>query len=751
MPLPKARLAFALAGAALALPAASAAENPSRLSLTVSGGVSLGAYQAGFLYYVLAAAQRNAGRGPALKVATGASAGSVNSLLSLRYACGGLPEDPRESLFARVWLPVGFRDLFRPAEAQALGVFSRRALVESATLVGEEIEAGLPTGCDVLLGVAVTRVTPRQLPLAKGRTTIPRTVEKFALRIQGLGPGRPPRITNYLELDAPDGQAALPEGPDGTVAFEHVRDLLLASAAFPVAFPPQPVRHCMAVTRGHAPPFCPAEAATTALFLDGGVFDNNPLLLAARLAASGLEPRHGRLEVRDAGLSPEAPPPAGVEFAFLSADARTYPEPAGAPASKDPGSLLSLLAAEGGAFVETARAKELDLLLAEYPDVAAGLAYPQRHYPAASEPMAAFFGFFERDFREFDFALGMYEARRYLVRYSIPRFEALSPGGAWVIPGDGRVPAAAAPWRELACLRAVADGAADPAERCAGDDLAQFRALLQTSLDRLWNDCRPAPPREAAASYRGCEPVLSGAPEPRVPGAAPPAAPRGPSESATEYVVRLLSHYGFEWRDMGYGRATPAGTMVGLRRDLSEAGRALAHAQPTLASRGAVAVAADVGADLFYYLPPANAVWALFGRGLELGGGAAVVDSAWLRLGGALTFQSLFSALSSDPSPVALLPVAGLELVPAALGSPFFQASFLARGGYIFRLNGGDTCAGDAGTTIGGCSRPEVEAGAAASLAQILRVQFLFQWYPPARGAPGLWAVVPSMGVQLAF
>jgi len=101
--------------------------------------------------------------------------------------------------------------------------------------------------------------------------------------------------------------------------------------------------------------------------------------------------------------------------------------------------------------------------------------------------------------------------------------------------------------------------------------------------------------------------------------------------------------------------------------------------------------------------------------------------------------------------PISLLPVAGAQFTPAALGNAFVQGGFLLRGGYLFRLSGGADCGGKAGTEIGGCSRPEVEAGAAAAVAGILRVQVTVEWYPPARGAPGLWGVAPSMGFQLSF
>lgn len=744
-------LAVAL-GLELALPATAAAP-PSPTSLTVSGGVSLGAYEAGFLYYTLAANQASGGAAGSLKLATGASAGGVNSLLALRYACGGLPQDPRQSLFARIWLPLGFRELFGPATASALGAFSRSALEASADLVGDELAAGLPASCDVVLGIAVTRVRPRDLPLAGGRTSIPRTVEKFVLRIQGRGEGRPPRVTNYLELDTEDAQPALPEEPDGSIAFARVRDLLLASSAFPVAFPPMSVAHCMVVTKGKSPPFCPASAAREAPFLDGGVFDNDPLRLAAWVAAGGLAARPSGLAWREGGRVVDGRLPVELSFAFVSADARTYPEPASRGQARQGDSLPGLLGEELTSFISTARSKELDLLLSEYPHVAEGLVYPQRHYPAASEPMFAFFGFFDRAFREFDFALGMYEGHRHWARFTLPRLTKRDAGAGQVLPeATPGAQAAGAAWRPYFCLEAVLDGVGNPGLLCAGDDLAQFRVVLQTSLDRLWNDCRPVPGMEReVTAERACAPILAGAAEPRVPGVAASPGARRDDESATAYAVRLLASYGFDWRDMGYGRVDASGAMVGLRHDLGQVGEALGQAQPDLANRTIVGTGATLGADFFYYLPAPTSVWALLGRALELGSATSVVPAGWLRLGGAMEFQNLTTALSSDPVPISLLPVAGAEFLPAALGNAFVQGSFLARAGYLFRLSGGADCSGKAGTQIGGCSRPEVEAGAAATLAAMLRVQVLAQWYPPARGAPGLWAVAPSMGVQLSF
>jgi hypothetical protein len=722
------------------------------LSLTVSGGVSLGAYEAGYLYYTLAAAQANPWLGD-LKLATGASAGSVNALLALRSACTGVSPSPEDSLLAQVWLPVGFRELFVAADASPLGAFSQASLEEVAGKVEADLQKGLPATCDVVLGLAVTRVTPRSRPIAAGRLSVPRTEEKFALRIQGRGTGRMPRISNYVDPSYEGEQALLPEEPDGTVAFTHVRDALLASTAFPVAFPPREVSHCVVRTQGMRRPFCPAASARPALFIDGGVFDNTPLGLAAWLAAAGLRPGPGgQLAWEEGAAFAVTRPPDEVTFGFLSADARAYPsgeERRGSPAASVP----SLLGEELATFVETARTRELGNLVSEFPHVADGIIYPQRHFPAASEPLYAFFGFFERAFRAHDFALGMYEARRHLVSYGFARAGRAGAGAAPIFPEETVEARGAAGWRPLACMRAVFDGAGDAPALCAGDDLRDFRIVMQVSLDRLWDLCRaPVDPDAPADRDRACKVARTGVPVPRVPDVAAVAdAERRPAESEAVHAVRLLAGYGFEWRDMGFGRADAKGALTGLRRELGAVGRALAKRQPDLGSRGIVRAGGELAADAFHYLPPANAAWVTLGRALELGAAASVEAENWLRLGGAIKFQNLFLALSSDPLQVSLLPVVGVGFVPPGIGSAFFQPSFLVRGGWNLSFANGADCSGSNGTTIGGCSRPEVEGGVALTVAGVVRVQVMVEWYPPALAAPGLWALAPSLGFQLGF
>lgn len=727
------------------------------IALTVSGGVSLGAYQAGYLYYSLAAQRANPSIGKVI-LATGASAGSVNALLTLGSSCAGTTLDPRQSLFHRVWVPMGLTQLFRPEETSPVAAFSQKTFQDVGAMVEEDLARGLPASCDVVLGIAASRLSPRLLDAAAGRLKVPVTQEHFVVRIRGRGAGRMPLITNYVDPDSLDEQAFLPEAPDGSVPFPALLDAVIASTSFPVAFPPRAVRHCVVRTRGSSAPFCPEPRATTALFVDGGVFDNSPLRLAATYAAGGLSLTPGRALRWDPGprLSGSRSPPPDLAFAFLSADAAAFPDQSASESGGDD-ALVPLLLRQLGGFVNSARSRELTLLIEDYPHIVENLIYPRRHFPAASSPMYAFYGFFDEGFRSFDFDLGMYEARRQLKEFTLPRLDpALRE--RFTFPEDLAEARTAGPsWAPFACLRALFDGAGDPAARCAGDDLRPVRILAQVSLDRLWDRCGPDshwdPPPDG---FTACSAAQRGAPPPRVPGVTgSPDFRRRAGESEAAQTTRLLAAYGFDWSDIPVPKgATSDQVLAALRSQLAEVGSRLARAQPTFGERALIGAAGRVGVDLFFYVPPRATVWLTLGRALEAGGDWAVKDLSWLRLTGALEIMNLGTVLGSSPPPVAFVPLVGISALPREIGSAFFQPSFLLRGGYMLSPNdsfGAKPCEGNDRVTIGACSRPAAETGAAAAITGLLRLQLLFAWYPPAFGSPGLWAIIPSLGVQLGF
>jgi hypothetical protein len=653
---------------------------------------------------------------------------------------------------------MGLNQLFRPDSKSPVAAFSQQSFQEVGAMVEEDLARGLPEDCDVVLGVAASRLSPRLIEAAEGRLKVPVTEEHFVVRIRGRGEGRPPLITNYVDPDSLDEQAFLPEARDGSVPFAALLDAVIASTSFPIAFPPRPVKHCVVRTRGRTAPFCPEASATTSLFVDGGVFDNSPLRLAATYAAGGLSRTPGRGLRWNAGprLDASRTPPPEVAFAFLSADGAAFPDQAASESGNDQ-SLLPLLLRELGGFVNSARSRELFLLIEDYPATAENLIFPRRHFPAASSPMYAFFGFFDRGFRSYDFDLGMYEARRQMERFTVPRLAPdLRDRYAW--PEDlPEARAAAASWAPFGCLRAILDGAPDAEARCAGEALHNQRILAQVSLDRLWDRCRPdsrwSPP---PAEFVACKGALEGAPPARVAGVTGnPDWRKQAGESEAAQMTRLLAGYGYEWSDV---RVPPGASedqvLAAMRSQLAAVTDHLARAQPTFAEEVAIGAAGRMGVDYFYYVPPRATVWLSLGRAFEVGGDWAVKHLSWVRLTGAIEVMNLATSFGSSPPPVAFVPVVGLDALPASMGSPAFQPSFLLRGGYMLSPNdsfGGSPCEGQDRVTIGACSRPAVEAGAAAAVIGVLRLQLMFAWYPPAFGSPGLWAILPSLGFQLGF
>ena len=112
--------------------------NPSPiLGLTVSGGVSLGSFEAGYLYYLFETLKLNPGLADP-RIFTGASAGSANALLSLAGQLLGAEPRPDNSLFYRTWIPVGLKQLFDPREGHArVRCFTQDALRETLDSIGK--------------------------------------------------------------------------------------------------------------------------------------------------------------------------------------------------------------------------------------------------------------------------------------------------------------------------------------------------------------------------------------------------------------------------------------------------------------------------------------------------------------------------------------------------------------------------------------------------------------------------------------
>jgi predicted acylesterase/phospholipase RssA len=318
---------------------------PLRVTMTVSGGVSLGSYQAGatwaFIYVLrnhdqLLATWKRDSTSPkstpnlarprpyVLDVLTGASAGNVNALLAaLEYCSAAAPRQPEASLFWKAWTPIGFRELIDDnSKGRDLAVFSRRAFEPVWRDIGQQLARPHVPHCDLLLGVAATKLTPHPLELATGLTVpVQRFSGVFRLFAADSLVFMPPRaedlvkeLTEILILDPAAGDTGNrnpPRLPNGDVVldFAGVRRLVEASASFPIAFSPRLVSYQLLddlrsaddeAMRGpcvwknnNEHEGC--DTPRSDLFVDGGVFDNRPLNLALGLSR-GIDVRERRIQ-----------------------------------------------------------------------------------------------------------------------------------------------------------------------------------------------------------------------------------------------------------------------------------------------------------------------------------------------------------------------------------------------------------------------------------------------------------------------
>ncbi|WP_052419634.1 patatin-like phospholipase family protein [Hyalangium minutum] len=307
---------------------------PHDIALTISGGVSLGAYEAGLTWGTvrflrLARAQPIQGPTfrPNLVGVTGASAGSINALLAAALWCEAPDSSADDSvdsnLLRDTWLPVGLDELL-PENASAYtpddGLLSRRAMEGVLAQLRTQVFSPSDTrhfqpGCSVPLGFSVTRVKPEVSHIAGLPAMTQRFVVPLVLQVSPGG-----RVLLHHQPLPSDGELAPsalmlgersdPEPPGHSVDSDQVSQAVLASAAFPVAFSPRELCDCTAscpaeqtVTQG----MCPGPDASRPLtglscaahstpgqelklcrrpYVDGGVFDNAPVGLAIELVES---------------------------------------------------------------------------------------------------------------------------------------------------------------------------------------------------------------------------------------------------------------------------------------------------------------------------------------------------------------------------------------------------------------------------------------------------------------------------------
>lgn len=432
-------------------------------SVVSQGGVSLGSWQAGYLYLVTEVLKNRAATlklDPSRSVfttATGASAGAVNALAYGVEGCRRKFRTPEETLGFKIWVELlalfgtpGQPGLFDEQD-NPLALFHDGPIERSLELARSELsnvgrerhevavreaeqtaEVGV-AGCSFDLGFVVTHMKPRRMPVhvrveerGPGQTdkevqmSVPRLSERFMLQV-GVDASGLPFVRN-LEAQSETDLAfpsALPDeafvarlGRSGVPTISDLLNGVRASGAFPMAFSPVWLDYQTWDIEA------PGYRSYRSRFVDGGTLDNTPIGLAARI--NRRNPFVSKNQwFADMFLDPNT-------YLFVNpgvTDWNTAPTE-DVDAKSESETMLSVF---GGFAIDLLTtgfdaqlmntAEALPFVREDGPGSALPrLTVPRRNMPIAGEHLVHFLAFAERDFREFDFVVGMADAYEHLAR-----------------------------------------------------------------------------------------------------------------------------------------------------------------------------------------------------------------------------------------------------------------------------------------------------------------------------------------------
>jgi predicted acylesterase/phospholipase RssA len=423
-----------------------AAEDHVELSLVSRGGASLGNWQAGFLFSVTEWAKNRRGRdtgygasSPAFSTVTGASAGAVNGFAATIEGCKEQNLSARASLFYQIWVDLGLfgrygaPGLFPKDErsSSALALFTGEALEATLDKAGKYVEIGdtLP-GCSVDFGFVATHIDPKESPVHVRPDGVPilstkKLKEKFSVRLRFRDPSTSGGHLVHVENIGPDPTRANDQifyagiGHSKEVTLEALMTGVRASGAFPGAFPPVSFPYTQFVP-GPSNSVVPHERSAT--FIDGGILDNTPVGLA--VALDSWRDKQAGLDLQLEGLQPKQP----RTYIFLEPLVRSWRlgGAAGAGPSEGLSDLVQTYLGFTGDLLATTvdaelsdTAERFEFIRRERSDwTQPRLSVPERRMPITGAQLSHFMAFVERDFRIFDFYVGMADAFAYLERES---------------------------------------------------------------------------------------------------------------------------------------------------------------------------------------------------------------------------------------------------------------------------------------------------------------------------------------------
>jgi predicted acylesterase/phospholipase RssA len=418
----------------------------------VKGGVSLGSYEAGYNWMLVDELKRQAlkdgQQGDRLKVMSGASAGAINTILSVLEYCSIdtaiVPDRFFNNRLREGWdvdieqlLPVknslednsNLGELERDEQLeQALkqvdgdegsiyfkdrgSLFSRVPFVEKINRIESDVAKGrYRADCNGLsITISVTRFVPQQISLGKGEDPI--KISRFVIPLViEVDNGRLYFRNNYQtrreNSRAVANKQGIPifhhiyllENSDRRVPLFQLIKASLASSAFPVAFSPIELSYC------NSEESCVAGVYESAFFSDGGLFDNAPIGAASEQL----------LQQADLDLQFD---PEQVEVVYIDPANRRGDELKPAEASNIPDEKFGIAAYINyfAGAMNVGMNQELYRAKVRLMSKGIKLHTSSRRHPLAGNFHMHFSAFYSTDFRAHDYLVGLYDAAHDLAR-----------------------------------------------------------------------------------------------------------------------------------------------------------------------------------------------------------------------------------------------------------------------------------------------------------------------------------------------
>jgi len=352
------------------------------ISMVISGGVSLGAYESGYNWAMIKMLQKVNRNGklikPDLRSVAGASAGSINALLSAMYWCQKdsipLKNAVDDNLFYDTWVDLGIEDLIIEGEDpdNKSTLFTRKGLEGKAEKIMEHMEKPIyRKNCEVPMGVSVTKATPivetvQGIKIKNQHFSIPLTFKERNGKAIVTNRNMPPSTDFYISIPGIEKDK------------RKLVDVLFASAAFPGAFQQVKLKYNY------------KGKIRSNYFIDGGAYDNIPLQLAIELDKSAshylfIDPSNMRKEPIKADDEEEEQIPLG----FITTNAIP---------------LLNSL--------EIFQSMKLYQAINQYirNDRSKTLILSSRYHPLTGGYLSHFGAFLDKNFRMYDYYVGVYDA-----------------------------------------------------------------------------------------------------------------------------------------------------------------------------------------------------------------------------------------------------------------------------------------------------------------------------------------------------